>query len=185
MTPLEIAAVIFSVAYVILAALGNVWCWPIGIIASALYIIFSLSLNYYQDAILQGYYVLAGFYGWYVWAQKKGSREQLSFHSSSVNQLLPYIVLGLVLFPITGYIFSKWGNAYSYVDAFTTVFSFIATWMTARKILQNWLFWIVIDAILVYQFGLKHSYLTSGLYLFYTFMSVWGYYKWRKLIFAA
>jgi len=181
MTPLEIAAVVFGVVYVILAGLGNPLCWPLGIIGSALYIVFNISLAYYQDAILQGYYVLAGFYGWYLWSRKSDA-EELHFTSKSFAQLLPYIVTGLAVFPITGYLFSKIGNAYSYIDALTTVFSFIATWMTARKILESWIFWIVIDAILVYQYGLKHSYLTSGLYLFYTFISVWGYYKWQKQI---
>ena len=63
----EYAGVLFGVIYVLLAARGNVWCWPAGIISSALYIYINIYHRLFQDAILQTYYVAAGFYGWWLW----------------------------------------------------------------------------------------------------------------------
>ena len=182
MTPLEIAAVFFGVLYVILAIKSNVWCWPAGMISAALYIVFDLQLKYYQDGILQAFYVLAGVYGWVLWTKKKeeSAAPRTDLHSRTFKQMMPLLVAGLFLFPVAGYAFSKFGNAFSYLDAFTTVFSFIATYFTAKKVLENWIMWVILDIVFVLQYFLKDAYLTSGLYLFLTLMAVYGYYEWRK-----
>jgi nicotinamide mononucleotide transporter len=176
----EYAGVAFGVIYVLLAARGNVWCWPAGVISSALYIYINVYHRLFQDAILQSYYVAAGFYGWWLWVQKGKQHDEAGFVSFSLQKNFKLIFFGALLVPVFGFIFSKFGNALSYFDASVTVFSFIATWMTAKKIIENWLFWIVIDVVAAAMYFIKGLHATSVLYLFFSAVSVYGYLQWRK-----
>lgn len=181
MSAIEIAAATFGVIYIVFAVKGKWWCWPFGIISAIVYIVFDIQLKYYLDAVLQTYYVFAGFYGWYLWTQNSGSETvAANIVIYSFKKLLPFLILGSVLMPALGYLFSTFGNAYPYIDAFTAVFSFIATYFTAKRILESWHIWIVVDMILVIQYFLKDAFVTSGFYLFLTVMAVYGYFEWRK-----
>lgn len=187
MNAVELGAAAFGVLYVILAVKSNPWCWMAGIVSSALYIFFDLQLKYYQDGILQLYYVLAGVYGWYLWTKISNPSEMSSGHrlivqSYSYQKLIPVLILGAVLTPAFGYLFSRFGNSYSYIDSFTTVFSFIATYLTAKKIIESWQMWVLIDLVLILQYFLKGAYVSSGLYLFLAIMAFYGYLEWQKQI---
>lgn len=173
---LEYTAVVFGVIYVVLASRNIIWCWPAGIISSALYIYINLYHALYQDAILQSYYVFAGFYGWRVWNQE----DQSDIHSYSGVQSGQLMLAGAILVPVFGFAFSKFGNSLSYLDATVTVFSFIATWLTAKKILQSWLFWIAIDVVAAVMYFIKGLQATSGLYVFYAVVAVYGFVEWRR-----
>jgi nicotinamide mononucleotide transporter len=183
MSALEISAALFGVVYVLLAIKGNAWCWPAGIISAALYIVFDIELKYFLDAILQCYYVLAGFYGWYLWTQSRerdAMKSDNTITSFPLQKLFPFLLLGTVLTPALGYVFAKAGNAYPYLDAATAVFSFIATYLTAKKVLENWLMWVFIDLVLIAQYAIKQAYITSGFYAFLAAMAVLGYLEWKK-----
>lgn len=181
---LEYAAVAFGVIYVLLASRSNVWCWLAGIISSAVYIYINVTNQLYQDAILQTYYVVAGFYGWWLWSKKTSDAESVSIQSFSLKKNLQLIFFGVVLVPVFGYVFSKLGNSLSYFDSAVTIFSFIATWMTARKILENWLYWIVIDVTAAVMYFIKHLEPTSMLYVFFATVAAYGFYEWRKKLSA-
>ena len=177
----EYTAVVFGVVYVLLAAKGNIWCWLAGIISSAIYIYINLVSNLFQDAILQTYYVFAGLYGWYLWQNNSLQADSFYVVSLSRMQHVKIIGAGILLVPILGFLFSKLGNSLSYLDSAVTVFSFIATYITAKKILESWLYFIVIDIVAAVMYYINHLELTSGLYLFYTFAAMYGYYEWRKV----
>lgn len=179
---LEYTAAAFGIIYVLLAARGNVWCWSAGIISSAVYIYINIYHHLFQDAILQTYYVAAGFYGWWLWNKKEKDQDKTNIISYSLQQNLRLIFFGALLVPVFGFVFSKLGNALSYFDATVTVFSFIATWMTARKILQNWFFWIAIDIVATVMYFIKGLQPTSFLYIFFSVIAVYGYLQWRKQI---
>ncbi len=183
MSAIEIAAAVFGVLYIVFAVKGISWCWPFGILSAILYIVFDIQLSYFLDAILQTYYVFAGFYGWYLWTRNSDDKtNETGITSYSMKKILPFLILGSLLTPALGYMFSKIGNAYPYIDSFTAVFSFIATYFTAKKILDSWHIWMVVDLILVVQYFLKDAYVTSGFYFFLTLMAVYGYFEWRKQI---
>ncbi|MCW5907784.1 MAG: nicotinamide riboside transporter PnuC [Chitinophagales bacterium] len=175
----EYIAVALGVVYVLLAAKGNIWCWIFGIVSSGIYVSINIEHKLYQDAILQFYYVAAGFYGWWKWSAKEQHRER-NIVSNSFSENIKLLVLGAALSPVFGYVFSQFGNSLSYLDAIVTVFSFIATWMTARKILENWLFWIVIDVLAAVMYGIKELYATSALYLFFSVVALYGFMEWKK-----
>lgn len=181
MNALEIGTSVFGAIYVVLAARNIVWCWPAGIISAALCIAFDIELKYYLDAVLQAYYVLAGFYGWYLWSKKDAAQQpETRITSYTIRQLLPWLLLGLVLTPVLGYVFAGLGNSYPYVDAFTAVFSFITTYLTARKVLEGWAMWVVIDAVLIAQYLVKNANVLAIFYLFLTIVAFYAYIDWRK-----
>lgn len=175
----EYTAVAFGVIYVLLATRSIIWCWLAGIISSALYIYINIHHRLYQDAILQTYYVAAGFYGWWLWNRKELKKEA-DIISYSFVQNLKWILLGALLFPAFGYGFSKIGNSLSYFDSAVTVFSFIATYMTAKKVLENWLFWIVIDIVASAMYFIKGLHATAALYVFFSLIAIYGYFEWRR-----
>ncbi len=186
-TYIEYMAVAFGVIYVLLASRSNVWCWLMGIISSALYIYINVTHQLFQDAILQTYYVVAGFYGWWLGESPsqppiQGGVNTVSINSLSLQQNLKLIFFGALLVPVFGFAFTKLGSSLSYFDSAVTIFSFIATWMTAKKILENWLYWIVIDLVAAVMYFIKGLNATSWLYIFFCIIAVYGYFEWRKKI---
>lgn len=179
---LEYAGVACGIVYVLLASRAIMWCWLAGIISSAIYIYINVTHQLFQDAILQTYYVFAGFYGWWLWSKKGNAEDATTIHSFSLQQNAKLIFFGALLVPVFGFMFSKLGNSLSYFDSAVTIFSFIATWMTAKKILENWLFWIVIDLVAAVMYFNKHLELTSALYVFFAVIAGYGYFEWKKTL---
>lgn len=177
---LEYCAVAFNVAYVILAAKRNIWCWPMGIIGSLLSIFLFLQVKIYAEAVLFIYYVGMGIYGWISW-RKVGYNEPFIADSWSLRRHVWVILGGYFGVLLLCWFLNEFTDAaMPLLDSFTTIFSFIATYLVARKVLENWIYWIAIDSLTVYLYlaqGLKVYALLS---LFYTVMAVYGYSTWRK-----
>jgi len=178
---LESLATLFGVLYILLVVYERRMAWLFGIASSGIAIYFFLGANLYSESLLYVYYVLAGLYAWIYWGKNPESRSIKMMRKSEV---LAYILLGVVLSSALGFAFSKTDAAYPYFDAATSMFSFIATWLTARKILENWLFWIVIDLASAALYAMKDLYLLSALMLVYTAVAIFGYLKWKRSQFA-
>jgi nicotinamide mononucleotide transporter len=182
---------IFALVYVILAAIENVWCWLFGILGSALSVYLCYAGHLFLESGLQIFYVLIGVYGWYEWlygSKNKRSREmqtdtQLHIVSFSFLKTGYLILIGCIIWIPFGYIAHRYSTqVYPYLDAFITAFSIVATWMTAKKILQNWVFWCIIDALAILLYGSRGYYLIALLYGIYTILSIIGYLQWKKRI---
>ncbi len=144
---IESIAVFFSILYVILAAKENIWCWGAGAISVSLYIYICFFAQLYPETSLQVFYLLMAFYGYYHWTKKE---QSLQISEWSIGKHLFILVIGAILTFLMGFYFATYTNAkMPIVDSFTTVFSLFATYMVAKKILGNWLYWIVIDAVSV------------------------------------
>ncbi len=181
MKALEYLAVLSGVAYVLLAARGQVWCWICGIISSAIYIYLNLEWQLYYDATLQFFYVLFGIYGWIQW--NKGKSEVLSVQYINAKKQLQYAMYGLPLSVVLGYATYLYLNTpFTYIDAGVTVFSLIATYLTAKKVLQSWIWWILIDLCATGLYVDKEAYVTALLYIVYALAAAYGYYTWKKQI---
>ena len=178
----EWVAIITALVYVALAAKENVWCWLFGIISAGIYIYLNFKIQLYLDAWLSLYYVVIGIYGWYAWVKGKTDK-----HAGSVLHRITIGVLGISLLVgiVSTLILGKLSDIYTdspvpYFDAALTSFSLVATYLTTRKILENWIFWIVIDAAYVIIYINRGLPSTAVLNLIYTFVSVYGFIKWRK-----
>ena len=178
---LEIVAVIFGITYVILAAKNKISCWIFGIVGSVLSIfLFVVYAKLYAESVLYLFYVFAGIYGWVNWKKLKEENQVYQHHLKTHLQIIigGTIVTFLFYYAMT-YLFS--GAKKPLTDSFTTIFSFIATYLTTRKWIENWIYWVVIDAVTTYLYFSRGLEIYSILMLAYSFIAIYGYLEWKKL----
>jgi nicotinamide mononucleotide transporter len=178
--PLEWVAVLLSIIYVVLAARENKWCWWFGLVSVILYFFLFLRVRLYSDAILQVFYAAMSVYGWFSWNRSEDRLEHIAITTWPAKNHLLAILSGFLFALLWGKIWSQFGAALPYIDAFTTVFAVITTFMVARKVLENWLYWIVIDLVATGVYINREMYLTAFLFLIYTFIALSGWLRWRK-----
>jgi nicotinamide mononucleotide transporter len=178
---IEQLAVVSSLMYVGLAAKENRWCWMFGGIGSALYVYINFSYALYFDTLLQLYYVGVSVYGWMFWSALP-SNESAAIRRIDKMQLVWLMGVATVITLFLGQFGKKYlsQESFSFLDAGVTVFSLLATWMTARKYLENWLLWIAIDAAAAYMYYLKSLLATSMLYVAFCALAVYGFYSWKQ-----
>ena len=180
----EIAGVILSLIYLYLSIKQKVSLWVFGFLSSALYIIVFYRTKFYADMSLQFYYLIISVYGWINW--KKGKQDsgkeipttrtsKRLFIQLGIASILVYAVYYIVLARFTDSTIPK-------ADSLVGMLSVIGTWMLARKLIENWLVWIVADGIATGLFFYKELYLTAFLFIIYTAMAVVGYLQWKKTI---
>ena len=173
---IETLAVLFSVIYVVLAAKQNIWCWAAAAISVIFYIFICYTAQLFPETVLQVFYLIMAFYGYYNWNKNNGSL-QIKQWAASKHLLL--ILLGAIFTFLMGFYFATYTTSkMPIVDSFTTIFSIIATYMVAKKILENWLYWIVIDVVSVYLYFSRDLHLTSLLFIAYTIIAIAGYFAW-------
>jgi nicotinamide mononucleotide transporter len=172
---------ISALIYILLIAVENTWGWMFGIIASLVSVYLCFTGNLFLESGLNIFYVIIGFYGWYQWlyGSKEKKEIQISKNSKLKNSYL--ILLGCLIWIPFALIANKYSTqAMPYLDAFITAFSLIATWMTTKKMIENWLYWIIVDALGILLFANREFYLLALLNIIYTSMALAGYFSWRK-----
>jgi nicotinamide mononucleotide transporter len=178
---LEIVAVIFGVLYTVLMAQNKISCWIFGIIGSLLSVyLFIVYAKLYAEAVLYVFYIFAGIYGWVEWKKQK-QIDEVYLHklSTHIKLILFGTALSFLLYYGLTYFFKEAEKPL--IDSFTTVFSFIATYLMAKKWIENWFYWLVIDGISVYLYYSRGLEIYALLMLVYTGLVVYGYLKWKKL----
>ena len=174
----ETIAVVLSVLYVILATKQNIWCWAAAGISVILYIYICFTAQLYPETGLQIFYLLMAFYGYFQWNKNDGKLEIAQW---TIGKHLLLILTGAIITFLMGFYFATFTSSkMPIVDSFTTVFSIIATYMITKKVLSNWLYWIVIDAVSIYLYFSRDLHLTSLLFIAYTIIAVFGYLSWLK-----
>jgi nicotinamide mononucleotide transporter len=186
---LEIIGTVSGLLYLYFSVKQNIWLWPVGLITSAFYIVVFYYSQLYADMSLNVYYLIVSIYGWQHWLQGKENVNHSSIKISLLSlrgwttyvmwAFILTIMLGLLLVNIPQKIGLK-PSSVPWWDAFLASGSIIATWMLARKILEQWLWWIVIDAISVGVFYYKELYFTAFLFVVNTIVAVIGYIKWKQ-----
>lgn len=172
---------ISALLYVLLVAIENSWGWLFGIIASGLSVYLCFSGNLFLESGLNIFYVIIGIYGWYQWKYGSKQKTEIAISKLPFKKNLQLFVLGIIVWIPFGYFAKNYSTqALPYLDAFITAFSLIATWMTAKKIIENWLYWIVIDSLGILLFAYREFYLLALLNIIYTLIATAGYFKWRK-----
>ena len=176
---IEIIAVTFSIIYVILAAKENILCWAAAIISVTLYIYICFINSLYAETILQVFYLIITFYGYYNW---NNPQKKLYISEWNISKHITIIIIGTIIAFIMGFCLTIYTNAaMPIIDSFTTTFSIIATFMVTKKILGNWLYWIIINLTSVYMYYEKDLHLTAILFIIYTIVSIFGYINWERL----
>lgn len=177
----ELWAVLFGVAYVVLAARNSVWCWVFGLLSALLWSYATFYLyGLWIDAILQLFYAVMAVVGWWQWSSDEQGQE-LKISSKPFGVHLRYILLpGLVLSLVIGFLFGTYTPAAStYLDSLSTVFSVVATFLVIRRLIENWFYWIVVDVIYIYIYIQQGAWLFTALMILYIIIAVVGWLKWN------
>ena len=178
---IEVAAAATALLCVWLYTRQNVWSWPITIVSATLYSIVFFQTWLYATMVLQGIYVILTIYGWYQWLH--GGAQQSTLKVSRVTRTTVLVLAGIVVVGTgaVAYVLATSTNAaLPFWDALTAVMSLVGQWMLAKKILENWLVWIVVDPIYVGIFIYQGHYLTALLYTNFLILAILGLLAWRK-----
>ncbi|MBN1180743.1 MAG: nicotinamide mononucleotide transporter [Bacteroidales bacterium] len=178
---IELCGTILSLIYLYYSVKQNILLWPFGILSSAIYVYIYFVAKIYADMGLNIYYVLISIYGWIIWARGKNPDTPLEISKVSQKQIIYLSIIGLTLFIFFIFLLTTFTDSpVPNIDAFTTAASIIATWMLARKIIEHWILWIVIDVISMGLYYYRGLYITIILFFVYTVISVTGFLNWRK-----
>jgi nicotinamide mononucleotide transporter len=178
---LELTAVVLGVAYLLLAVRESLWCWYAAFISTAIFLLLFWDVGLLMESALQVYYLAMAVYGWWQWQQGSGAQAELAISRWGVRQHLISLAAILLASAASGALLQHYtGAALPYLDSFTTWGSILTTWMVARKILENWLYWLVIDSVSIYLYLDRALYLTALLFALYLVIVLFGYRKWLQ-----
>ena len=186
----EIVAVLASLTYVILASREHRGCWPAGMIGSSIYVVVFFQYQLYMDSALNIFYVVMAMYGWLMWKNRQSEIDLVAAAPKNITSIKQWhaikhinaIAVILLLSALSGFYLDNYTDAaFPYFDSLTTWSSFLATWMVVNKILETWLYWIVIDAASIYLYINKELYFTALLFGLYVIIATYGYLHWKKL----
>jgi nicotinamide mononucleotide transporter len=181
LTPAEVIAVVAAVAYLLLAIRQNILCWFFALVSTAIYIALFIDAQLYMESLLNVFYFGMALYGWYAW--HKGSERESSLPVSrwplQVHAAAIAAVVGVSM--LTGALLQNYSDAaYPYVDSLTTFSAIWATFLVARKVLENWWYWLVIDAVSVFLYWARDLQLTSLLFVAYVALVPFGMIAWTR-----
>jgi nicotinamide mononucleotide transporter len=181
--PLEATSVLFSILYLVLAIRESLWCWPAAFLSSVLTLVVVLGARLYSEVVLNVYYAAMAVYGWYQW-QYGGRRRGAAELPISIWPLKAHVIAiggSLALSLGVGAIMSRHTQAaFPYLDAFVTVSSVVTTYLVARKILENWLYWLVVDSLALYVYWQRELYFFVALFALYLVLVVIGLVRWHR-----
>ena len=182
---MEIIAVLTGIVYIILATQNNAWCWLFGIMSSIAWAYTVFTVQLYIDTCLQLYYVLIALHGWWKWTEKnrlEPSKNVLKIHELSLKIHVYILLMGVSCSILLSYLFKTYTAAVStHLDALATVFSIIATTMTTRRIIDNWIYWIFINALYIYLYFIRETYLLASASVLYAVLAIFGYIAWKSI----
>lgn len=179
---LELIATVTGLIYIYYGIKGDKRLWIYGFISSFIYVYVFLSAGIYADMGLSLYYVGVSIYGWVHWTYYGTSNKvELPITRTKPGEAFILLLVTGLIYLLIVYILSNYTDSnITHWDAFTTSASITATWMLARKMLEQWLIWVVVDAVSLGLYIYKGLYFTSFLFLVYTVMAIIGYIQWKR-----
>ena len=176
----EAIAVALGIAYLVLAMRENIACWYAAFLSTAISVWVFWDVSLFMESLLNVYYMGMAVYGWLQWrGDEPGTTLPITRWRARQHALAIGAVL--ILAGLSGYtLASNTSASWPFVDSFTTWGSVLTTYMVARKILENWLYWIVIDGVSIALYLDRGLYLYAGLFALYTVIAVNGYVSWRR-----
>ena len=183
--PFEVVGVLTGILGVWLTTRQKIWCWPVGIISVAAFIVVFYGAKLYAAMGLQVVYVGLLSYGWHAWLHGGAGQGALKVSRLPRRLALGLAVAGAAASGIAGYwLRARTDEALPYLDGFTTSFSLVAQWMQTRKFLENWAVWVVVDVVYVGMSLSQGLRLTAGLYAVYIGLALLGFRDWRRSMIA-
>jgi nicotinamide mononucleotide transporter len=183
----ELTAILFGLVSVFLASRSNVLTWPTGILNECSLFLLFFQVQLYADMFLQVFFLLVTLYGWYYWNRHVTQKNTIMISQKTFIKLLVLLACTTIfvgsivaqLHELLPTIFQKQA-ASPYIDSFVTTASIIATFLLAKKILQTWIFWIIVDVVSIGLFFSRGIYFVALEYVIFLAMAFYGYFYWRK-----
>ena len=182
---IELTGVNLAFLYLILEVRRKWPMWIVGIFSSAFYVYIFYNVHLFANMGLNVFYTLMSFYGLYCWKFSKTNKEEdtINFHFISKHLAVRLGILFVVLFAFIYWILTLFPESEVPIpDALIAALSIVATWMTARKIVECWYLWISANYLGFGLYMFQGLFLTSILYLVYANISIFGFMSWRKFV---
>ncbi len=177
----ELLAVMMAIGYLLLAIRQNIWCWLCAGISTAIYIVIFFQAKLYMESLLNGFYLLMAIYGWQIWRNAAGELEDLPVTVWPWRTHFFAIAFIAALSMSSGYLLDEFTDAaFPYVDSATTFAAVWATFLVARKVLENWWYWLVIDLVSILIYWSRDLQLTSVLFATYVVLIPFGLAAWTR-----
>lgn len=178
---LETLAVALGISYLLLAMRENSLCWYCAFFSTAIYVYIFGDVSLYMESALNVYYMGMAVYGWLQWQKGGANHSGVEIVRWTAKHHIICILVILIASVISGYLLSVNTDArLPYLDSFTTWASVLTTVMVARKVLENWLYWIVINSVSIYLYIDRDLDQTAAMFTLYLVLSVLGYVAWKK-----
>ena len=179
---LEILGVLLTFCYLFFSVRGKIWLWVFGLLSAVLYLIVFYQNRFYAVGTLQIYYIVISIYGFWQWAKKDTDKtDELKTKNISSKQLLATSTLVVAFWGVLWIVLSKYTDSpVPAGDAFTTSMAIVGTWLLVKKVLENWIFFIISDLISIALFIYQGLYPTTLLFVVYTIMGIIGYFNWKR-----
>ena len=183
---IEIAGTVVGLVYLWLEYKASVYMWLAGIVMPAIYLYIYYNAGLYADFGINLYYLFIAVYGWLAWKNVFGGKdeeEELPITHASRQEwfkaVLMYVVTQAV---ITWLLVNHTDSTVPVADSFTTALSIVGMWMLARKYIEQWWVWCVVDVASSALYVYKGLYFTAILYALYAIIAIFGYFKWKTLM---
>ena len=186
---IEILGTIVGLIYLWQEYRASIYLWITSIIMPAIYLYVYYQAGLYADFGINIYYLVIALYGWLAWRYnfslrgKRADSNELSI--SHINRLtfLRLFLLFLAAWAVISYILIHFTNStVPFTDAFTTALSIVGMYMLARKYIEQWWVWLVVDVVSSALYIYKELYFTAALYALYAIIAIFGYRKWKQLM---
>ena len=172
---------ILAIAYLLLVIRQNIWCWICAGLSSAIYVWLFIVARLYMESLLYGFYVAMAVYGWISWQQKGQESADLPIKTWAMRVHALAVAVILMLSLLSGRLLLEFTDAaYPYIDSLTTFAAVWATFLVARKILENWWYWLLIDAVSIVIYWSRGLELTSLLFVVYVILIPIGMIQWHR-----
>jgi nicotinamide mononucleotide transporter len=178
---LEVIAVVAAIAYLVFAIRQDIVCWLFAAISTAIYVWLFVVAKLYMESVLNGFYFAMAIYGYFMWRSVGGNGEGRPVVVWPLNTHVMAIATICILSAANGYLLTLFSDAaFPYVDSLTTWSAIWATFLVARKVLENWWYWLVIDFASVFIYFSRDLELTSALFVIYIVMIPFGLIAWTR-----
>lgn len=177
---LEWFAVLTAFVCIYLAAKQHILNWPISILSVFAYALLFYEGKLYGEMALQAYYLFTAIYGWYYWLKLKQDHKKPIVRFSSIEML--WAIVAIVIFSgfLGTFLHHFTDTDVAYIDGALASISFVAQFLMTRKVLQNWILWIMVDILYIPLFIYKTFMLTAVLYAILAVIAWRGYLDWKK-----
>ncbi|MDO5664847.1 MAG: nicotinamide riboside transporter PnuC [Bacteroidia bacterium] len=183
MQNLEIIGAIIGLIYLYLEYKANKWLWLFGVIMPMVYVFIFYQSKFYADMGINIYYFFASIYGWIVWTKSKNSEDKIKISHTPIRFILPLSAIGVAIFALIAFILVNYTDSpVPYGDSFTTALSILGMWMLAHKYIEQWWLWFVVNIVSSGLYFWKDLNYTGALFAIYAVISVFGYFKWKRMV---